>query len=491
MRHALEVFQRALFSAVLLVAHIAYTPNPAHAADITFSCTPDPTPGTDDRASQTLNISATTTIQVNNCSFAYTSGSVSPAMSGTYIAGGQLFTISGAGSLNVYVAGSYGKVWTITSSIATTPSNSSIPTLSGTLRNGQVLSTTNGSWSGSPTSFSYQWQRASTSNGTYSDISGATSSTYTLTVNDIGQFLKSKVTATNSAGSSFALSAASTQVGKSLQSPLSFTSSSTSKSYPYSSALVFSPLGGSGTGVISYAIAAGGTASGCSLSGDTSTVTLSASSAGTCLLQATKASDAGYESATSSALTFTFSKSVQQPIVITTTSANYGSNLSLSISGGSTGGSPNYRVSSGSCTVSGSILAPTNVGSCVITANLPADSNYFAETSTATTVTISRGVSTASLGLDIGNPVYRQTKNISFTASSAGKVTFQVNGKNLPRCIKLSVNSGNVYTATCPFKPSTNGVVRISAIFFPSDPLINGTTVVSAPYAVSRRSSLR
>lgn len=487
----MALIQRVIISAVLIVANMVQLPTPAHAADITFSCSPDPTPGSDDRATQTINISVTTTIQVNNCNFAYTSGSVSPAMNGSYIAGGQLFTITGAGSLNVYVAGSYGKVWTITSSIVTAPSNSSVPTVSGTSRNGQVLSTTNGSWSGSPTSFSYQWQRASTSNGTYSDISGATSSTYTLTVNDIGQYLRSKVTASNSAGSSSATSTSSTQIGKSLQSSLSFSSSVTSKSFPYSTSLVFTPSGGSGTGVISYAIPLGGTAAGCALSGDTSTVTVSASSAGTCLLQATKANDSNYESATSSTVTFTFSKSSQQPVVITTLAVNYGSNLTLNISGGSTGGTPNYRVSSGYCSISGSILTPTNVGSCAITANLPTDTNYLAETSTATTITISRGVSSANVELDIGNPFYRQTKNVSVTASTAGKVTFQVNGKNLPRCVKLSVNAGNSFTAICPYKPATNGVVRISAVFSPTDPLINSTTVISSPYMISRRTNLR
>ena len=60
--------------------------------------------------------------------------------------------------------------------------------------------------------YSFQWQRASTATGTYSNISGATSRNYTPTSSDYLRFLKVRATATNSGGSSTATSAATSAV---------------------------------------------------------------------------------------------------------------------------------------------------------------------------------------------------------------------------------------------------------------------------------------
>jgi hypothetical protein len=93
------------------------------------------------------------------------------------------------------------------------PSNSAVPVISGSTRTGATLTTTNGSWSGSPTSYAYQWQRAPTSVGSYTNIPSATSNTYELTDDDIGKYIKVSVVATNGIGSSTAeLSAATTVV---------------------------------------------------------------------------------------------------------------------------------------------------------------------------------------------------------------------------------------------------------------------------------------
>jgi hypothetical protein len=75
-----------------------------------------------------------------------------------------------------------------------TPVNSVAPALSGTAQEGQTLTCSTGTWSGSPT-YSYQWKR----NG--SNIGSATNSTYTLVTADVGQSIKCTVTATNFVGS--------------------------------------------------------------------------------------------------------------------------------------------------------------------------------------------------------------------------------------------------------------------------------------------------
>lgn len=74
------------------------------------------------------------------------------------------------------------------------PVNSVAPALSGTAQEGQTLTCSTGTWSGSPT-YTYQWKRDG------NNITSATSSTYTLVTADVGTSIKCTVTATNFAGS--------------------------------------------------------------------------------------------------------------------------------------------------------------------------------------------------------------------------------------------------------------------------------------------------
>ena len=84
------------------------------------------------------------------------------------------------------------------------PVNTSPPVVSGTAQEGQQLTSSTGTWSGSPTGFSYQWRRCDSQGGACSDVSGATASTYTLVAADVGSTLRARVTASNGAGSSAA-----------------------------------------------------------------------------------------------------------------------------------------------------------------------------------------------------------------------------------------------------------------------------------------------
>ena len=103
-------------------------------------------------------------------------------------------------------AGSAGPVFSVptgvVSAAAVAPVNLSVPTVSGSLVSGQMLTAGPGSWSGSPTpTFAYQWQRCDTGGANCVAIVGATSSTYTLTAADVGSTIRVAVTASNSAGS--------------------------------------------------------------------------------------------------------------------------------------------------------------------------------------------------------------------------------------------------------------------------------------------------
>ena len=74
------------------------------------------------------------------------------------------------------------------------PSNTVVPVVSGTATVGSTLSCTTGTWTNSPTSYAYQWQR----NGV--DTSGAISATYLLVAADGGTSVSCRVTATNAVG---------------------------------------------------------------------------------------------------------------------------------------------------------------------------------------------------------------------------------------------------------------------------------------------------
>lgn len=83
------------------------------------------------------------------------------------------------------------------------PSNTSLPAISGTVRQDETLSASNGAWNNSPTSFGYQWERCSAS---CSAISGATANTYVLAAADVKMRIRISVAATNSYGSATAVS---------------------------------------------------------------------------------------------------------------------------------------------------------------------------------------------------------------------------------------------------------------------------------------------
>jgi subtilisin family serine protease len=90
---------------------------------------------------------------------------------------------------------------------ANAPANTAAPVISGVARAGNSLSVSNGSWTNSPTSYSYQWQRCNSSGGGCAAISGATASGYGVATADVGFTLRCAVTARNSAGSASASSA--------------------------------------------------------------------------------------------------------------------------------------------------------------------------------------------------------------------------------------------------------------------------------------------
>jgi hypothetical protein len=125
-----------------------------------------------------------------------------------------------SGTLNTSTAGT-GQTYTVTATskdgqkttasitysvVYVPPTNSALPVVSGIAQQGDTLTTTNGTWSGDPTpTYTYQWERCQ--NGSCSDISGATASSYVASGEDVGYTLEAVVTATNPGGHPSATSA--------------------------------------------------------------------------------------------------------------------------------------------------------------------------------------------------------------------------------------------------------------------------------------------
>jgi hypothetical protein len=95
------------------------------------------------------------------------------------------------------------------------PENTSRPTITGAgdPRVGEELTAENGTWTGAPTSFAYQWQRCDVDAVSCFDVSGATGKTYGVRLGDLGFRLRVVVRATNARGSGSATSLPTDVVG--------------------------------------------------------------------------------------------------------------------------------------------------------------------------------------------------------------------------------------------------------------------------------------
>jgi hypothetical protein len=135
------------------------------------------------------------------CSHAYTTGTMvtlsATAAAGSTFAGWTGGGCAGAGACTITLSADT----TVTATFATTtttgpggasaPASITVPSITGTPSPGKALSCSTGTWSGSPTTFAYQWNRDGT------PIAGATNPTYVVQTLDEGSTLTCTVTASN------------------------------------------------------------------------------------------------------------------------------------------------------------------------------------------------------------------------------------------------------------------------------------------------------
>jgi len=91
-------------------------------------------------------------------------------------------------------------------SSSSAPKNTARPTISGTARVGEELMADNGTWTGAPNRFAYQWQRCDTNGASCGDVAGATGKTYGVRAADADHRLRVVVVASNETGSTSATS---------------------------------------------------------------------------------------------------------------------------------------------------------------------------------------------------------------------------------------------------------------------------------------------
>lgn len=90
--------------------------------------------------------------------------------------------------------------------------NTARPTITGDPRVGQELAASEGTWTGNPTTFAYQWQRCDVESLLCANVIGATGKTYGVRLADLGFRLRVEVTARKDGRSGTATSAATAVV---------------------------------------------------------------------------------------------------------------------------------------------------------------------------------------------------------------------------------------------------------------------------------------
>jgi hypothetical protein len=380
--------------------------------------------------------------------------------------------------------------------------------ITGTAQVGSQLTAVRGSTTGTINSTTYQWRKADTSGGTYSDIASATNSTYTPVSGDGGKFIQVIITVTNTGGSSSATSPATGQVSSTvtLTTPAAPTVSATSntlKSISVSWSAITNAssytlkLHNSGGTLIATTGLTGRTGTSATITtsnfaslADSTTYKVSITAIGNGTTYLDSAESAKSDVTTNSP---PGSPTISVQPLARTSIMNSTANFSVTATSPDSGVlAYQWQVNAGASweDVSTGTGSTTN---SYTTASLSTVANGYQYrvnvtnakngaistvlTSSAVTLTVNAISQGATVTLDPGVLIFRQPKVLRATVSVAGRVTFKVNNKVIPGCIKKAVVAGG--TATCSYSPSIKGSITITATLDPTNSSYIGITTSS------------
>jgi len=303
-------------------------------------------------------------------------------------------------------------------------------------------------------------------------------------LNATGQY-SCLVTATNPANGNYsAVSSSPVSFSFALATQAAIAIANTSTSALVGGSITLLATGGSGSPTFTFATSSAG----CSIIGST----LTATTAGVCLVTATAPAHGIYGATTSTPVSFTFSLASQNPLLITNpiTTNLQGTSVTLTSSGGSGVIAVTYSVQGKGCSISGNILYGATGDQCYVTASNPASLNYSAITSPTVPFTFAL---TNQDPLTITNTVLTAPAGTPVTLNASGgsgtiNILFTVIG---PGCsISRGVLSGIganlcTVTATNPangiFAAVSSAPVNFSFTLKPQAPVLVTNTITSGP----------
>ena len=300
--------------------------------------------------------------------------------------------------------------------VANPPQNTALPTISGTLVPGQTISTSNGSWTANapPTGFSYQWEHCDSSGLNCALISGATASTYTLSGADTNFTMRSVVTASNSGGSTAAVSA---QTGVVPPPPLAITTSSLPggiQNTSYSATVTAT----GGLSPYTWSITAGNLPTGLTLSPSSGVIS------GNPTVTGTSNFTVQVKDTRSVTTTMPLSLTVAVPLTVTTTSLPSGTQLaSYSATLAATGGTPPYTWSISSGTLPSGLTLSSSSGLISGISTVTGTSNFTVQVRDANSLTNAKPLSLTMNGLVSGGSGIGLVQANSVQGSGVGSVS--------------------------------------------------------------------
>ena len=328
----------------------------------------------------------------------------------------------------------------------------SVTSLSGTYLTSLTLTTSGGSGTGAVTFMVV--------NGSATGCTMSGSGPYSLTSSSAGTCLVTATKASDANWNATTSAQATVTLAPANQATLVVTSTSGT----YLTPLTLTTSGGSGTGAVTYTVV-NGTATGCTVNGS-GPYTLTSTSAGTCLVTATKAADANYLVTSSAQTTVNIGKATQT-IAFTSTapsgatySGSNGQSYTPTATGGGSGNAVTFTIdgaSTSGCTITAGVVKyGVGVGTCVVDANQAGNGNYNAAGQVQQTFSVAQATQTITFTSTApAGATYSGSNGQSYTPTATGggsgnAVTFTIDASSTSGCtITAGVVKYGLAAGTC------------------------------------------